>query len=513
MPPFKISRRDCLKLAGAVGAAATSAGSARRIAATKESAILNIGSRRELFVDTFLIERLENAALRLHHPIPREVSLKHDAPWEGSGCGYHTVFRDGDRFRMYYTANHLPVESDESIAKHPIFAAYAESTDGIHWDKPDLGLFEFGGSTRNNIVWAGRSAHDFTPFLDTNPECRPDEKYKAVAVGDGGLVAFKSTDGIHWIRLVEGPMITRGAFDTQNLAFWDTVQGQYRAYIRDFHNGIRDIRTSVSDDFRTWSQPEILQFPGSPDEQLYTNQVLPYLRAPHILLGFPTRYVERDWSQSMRDLPDRAHRELRSAQSQRFGTAITDGLFMSSRDGRTFHRWGEAFIRPGIERPDNWVYGDGYQNWGIIETESDVPGAPTELSVYSLENSWKVSCQLRRFTLRTDGFVSVNAPLSGGEFVTRPLRFDGDRLEMNFSTSAAGSVRVEIQEPDGTPVEGYALDDCPDIFGDSLARTVRWTSGSDLGRFSGKPVRLRFVLNDADLYAIQFHHQSNQATS
>ena len=458
---------------------------------------------------------MDNAQLRLHHPVPREVVLKHDEPWEGSGCGYHTVFRDGDRFRMYYTANHLPVEPDESIANSIQFSpAYAESTDGIHWNK--LGLWdsmsstEASGTTLCGPTAARTISHRFSIPIRIAARTRSTRPSPSATGGLWRSSRPTASTGRGWSTGPSSP----GATSTHRI--WRsgmTVQGQYRAYIRDFHNGIRDIRTSVSDDFRTWSQPGILQFPGSPDEQLYTNQVIPYFRAPHILLGFPTRYVERDWSQSMRDLPDRAHRELRSAQSQRYGTAITDGLFMSSRDGRTFHRWGEAFIRPGIERPDNWVYGDGYQNWGIIETESEVPGAPTELSVYSLENSWKVSCQLRRFTLRTDGFVSVNAPLSGGEFVTRPLRFDGDRLQMNFATSAAGSVRVEIQEPDGMPVEGYALDDCPDIFGDSLARTVHWTSGSDLSRFSGTPVRLRFVLNDADLYAIRFLHQEDQATS
>lgn len=465
---------------------------------------IDIGSRRELFVDSYLLDAMKGAELRLNKPIPREVTLKHDQPWEGSGCGYHTVFRDGDLFRMYYTANHLKVEANEPIKRHSTFACYAESRDGIHWKKRNLGLFEFQGSKQNNIIWTGTSAHDFTPFIDTNPDCKPEEKYKAVAIGTGGLRAFKSADGIHFSPLGEKAIITKGHFDTQNLAFWDSVHGTYRAYIRDYHGRIRDIRTSVSTDFVNWTVPEILKFPGAPDEQLYTNQVIPYYRAPHIFVGFPTRYVERGWSKSMRNLPDRKHRELRSKQSTRFGTAVTDGLFMSSRDGKTFKRWGEVFIRPGIERRNNWVYGDGYQNWGLIETAADTPGAPNEISIFSLENSWKASCQLRRFTLRVDGFVSLNAPLIGGEAVTKPLRFAGQRLELNFSTSAAGSVRVEIQDAEGRPLKGRALDDCPEIFGDSLSRTVHWRSGSDVSDLAGKSVRLRFVLRDADLYSFRF---------
>src|SRR5204862_2423504 len=129
------------------------------------------------------------------------------------------------------------------------------------------------------------------------------------------------------------------------------------------------------------------------------------------------------------------HRQRRMKFQPRYGTAATEGLFMTSRDGRTFHRWGDAFIRPGIERRANWLYGDGYQNWGLLETESDQPGAPPELSVYVTEDNWKRPTRLRRHTLRIDGFVSVHAPLGGGELVTKPLTFTGGQLLMNYSTA------------------------------------------------------------------------------
>ena len=95
--------------------------------------------------------------------------LIHDAPWEGSGCGYHIVFRDGARFRMYYIATNLTNEDGTKLASHPAYACYAESTDGIHWNKPDLGLIAFGNSTRNNIVWAGPQADNFAVFKDRKP--------------------------------------------------------------------------------------------------------------------------------------------------------------------------------------------------------------------------------------------------------------------------------------------------------------------------------------------------------
>lgn len=471
---------------------------------------IDIGSRRELFVDTFLIDRVDGVELQMHRPIPREVVLIHDAPWEGSGSGYHTIFRDGDRFRMYYKAWQLDVEPGKVIQPHPLFACYAESRDGIHWEKPNLGLFEFNGSKENNIVWSGAGSHDFTPFKDVNPACRPEARYKAVGYGKGGLLAFQSPDGIHWEPMADGkPIMTKAAFDTQNLAFWDEVRGEYRAYVRDFRDGRRDVKTATSNDFLTWTELEWLEYPGAPDEQLYTNQIKPYYRAPHLFIGFPTRYTERRDLESFATLPHDEHRRLRASASRRYGTAVTDGLLMTSRDGRTFHRWGEALLRPGLRTTDNWAYGDNYIAWHVLETQSDIPGAPNELSLYASESYWTgKSSQLRRYTMRIDGFVSVQAPRSGGEFVTKPLIFDGDELALNYSTSAAGNLRIEVQTADGQPIEGFRLDDCRVIFGDELDRIVQWRPESRLGELAGTPIRLRIVMDDADLYSLQFRRHA-----
>jgi hypothetical protein len=441
--------------------------------------------------------------LRLHSPTPREVVLVCDAPWEGSGCGYETVFRDGAVIRMYYIAADLTNADGTKLASRPIYACYAESQDGIRWRRPELGLFEFNGSKQNNIVWSGPNLDNFTPFKDSNPDCRPDERYKAVANGSGGLWAYKSDDGLHWSPLADRPIITKGAFDTQNNAFWDARRKHYWCYVRDFHHGIRDIRVATSTDFRTWTTPEMLQFPDTPDEPLYTNQVQPYYRAPHLFVGFPTRYVERPWGPSMKALPDLDHRQRRMKFHPRYGTAVTDGLFMTSRDGRVFRRWDEAFIRPGPERRDNWLYGDGYQSLGLLETPAADPTAPPELSLYVGEDHWKGPKRLRRWTLRIDGFVSLHAGRRG-EYVTKPLVFQGKELTLNFATSAAGFVRVELQDASGQPLPGFALEDGDELFGDTLERIVSWRDKSDVSALAGRPVRIRMVLGDADVYSLRF---------
>jgi len=493
---------------------------------------LDIGSRRELFVDDTLVEKLAGKAeLRLHHPVPQELALTHDAPWEGSGTGYHSIFKDGDRFRMYYKGWQLTVTPGKvNTTEHPMFCCYAESKDGIHWTKPELGLHEFNGSKANNIVFVSEKVGkaksvpgEPAVFKDENPAAPPDARYKALMPGDylpadkrRGLLAFKSADGLHWSPMSDAPIITDGAFDSQNLAFWDGERGEYRAYWRAFTSGVIDkdnwkpsgqraIRTATSKDFLHWENQADLKYVDSPGEQLYTNQVKPYHRAPHLLLGFPTRYIERGWSDSMRALPEREHREWRAKANQRYGVALTEGLFMASRDGVKFKRWNEAFVRPGPERDGTWAYGNQYLGWHLIETKSALDGAPNELSLFATESYWTgKSSLLRRYTLRLDGFVSAAAPMTGGELITKPLRFQGRRLVLNFESSAAGGVQVELQDANGHALPGFALEDCPPLFGDTIERTVTWKSGGDVSSLAGKPVRLRFVLRDADVYAFQF---------
>ena len=113
--------------------------------------------------------------------------------------------------------------------------------------------------------------------------------------------------------------------------------------------------------------------------------------------------------------------------------------------------------------------------------------------------------------LRTDGFVSAHTGYVGGELHTKPLIFEGENLLLNFATSAAGSIRIEIQDAQGNPLPGFAIEDSPLIWGDEIDHVVRWershskaTSEKPLARIAGKPVRLRFVMKDADLYSIRF---------
>ncbi len=494
---------------------------------------LHIGSRRELLVDHYLIDRMDHAYLTLHHPQPQEVALTCDAPWETGGPGYPTVFYDEGLYRMYYRVS--PAEGCEDHDERQL-TCYAESDDGVRWRKPELGLFEVQGSARNNVVWRGLMSHNLTPFRDDNPDCPPEQQYKAVGGastkwGGEGLCILVSPDGIRWHRSVDQPLALPGNFDSQNVVFWDRIDACYRAYWRDHRvadpivpDG-RDVRTAVSPDLIHWDEPQWLAYApnrsGSPERdqtddptgdhhQFYCNGVLQYHRAPGFFLGFPQRYVDRGWTASTDALPDVGRRRaladkgIGGGRPTREGTVMTDVLFMVSRDGHRFFVWPEAFVWPGIQRPGSWYYGDAWYSWGLVETASRYPGAPAELSLYIQERENRDGPgHLRRHTLRLDGFASVYAPLSGGAMITKPLVFSGNRLEINFATSAGGRLRVEIQDEQGTPIPGFALDDCHLQYGDQLDRVVTWQGGTDVGALAGRPVRLRFELKDAHVFALQ----------
>ena len=153
-----------------------------------------IGSNRELFVDDFLIDQLDGASLKMHAPKDEGVAFYLDKPWEGKFSLYSTIIKDGDTYRAYYRG--LPDVKDGNDRE---LTCYAESTDGINWYKPDLGIFEINGTTKNNVILVDRElTHNFSPFLDSNPNAKPNERYKALAGKQRtGLYALSSSDGIH----------------------------------------------------------------------------------------------------------------------------------------------------------------------------------------------------------------------------------------------------------------------------------------------------------------------------
>ena len=185
--------------------------------------------------------------------------------------------------------------------------------------------------------------------------------------------------------------------------------------------------------------------------------------------------------------------------NDRTGTAISDLCLLTSRDGINFRRIDEAFMTPGIQTDENWVYGDCFVARGMIETESDYPGEPNELSIYTSHGYRQRNLDLVRYTVRLDGLLSWGADYEGGSILTKPLTFTGEKLSINFETSCFGHVRIKICDENGEPIEGY---DSRTLFGNTVNRPVDFEK--DLGDLCGKTVRLNIELKDAELYSFIF---------
>lgn len=437
----------------------------------------------ELFVERFLIEEMQNARLQLHAPRREEIVWQSEMPWESMTCGYFTVLADGETIRLYYRGCRDDI------------SCLAQSQDGIHFERPQLGLYEFEGSTQNNIVYQGPEAHNFAPFLDSNPNAAPAEKYKSVC-GYPALHTLASPDGIHWKRLRKEPVITQGAFDSQNVAFYDEAAGLYRCYSRlwtladgsisapggePVGVGVRAIQHSTSHNCLDWTPPQRLCYsPGAPVEDFYTNATCPAPGAPHILLAFPMRFCEK-----------------RKKVEEHFEPGVSDTVFMSSRDGQFWNReFTQAWVRPGLDKR-NWTDRSNMKASGFLQT------SPEEYSCYITEHYRWNDNRLRRYSIRKDGFASIQTTRGTGTVLTKPLLLDGDALFLNYSTSAAGFVQVEVCDLEGKAIAPFALGQMPPLYGDEIQHRVQWQGSPSLASLKGKEVRFRFVLEDADIFSLR----------
>ena len=461
-----MNRRNLLKTAPLIGLGQWIESSQPELMAQNQVSVdvttpKKLGSRRELFIDRYLIARLTGAELRLHNP-----QLAPASPSPANHMEYATVIKDGDLFRLY-TRDGRGAKFD---GDSPEVTRYCESRDGIHWTRPNLGLYEIDGSKANNVILhESPFCHNFAPFLDTRPGVPPNQRFKALAgTVKSSLVAFVSGDGIHWEKLRQEPVIryTREyAFDSQNVSFWSELEGCYVCYFRHFlDKKLRSVCRTTSTDYYNWSEPVALK-PNFPGEHIYTTLTHPYFRAPHIYIATPTRFF-----------PDRGE--------------STDIMFMTARGPGSFDRtFREAFIRPGLD-PERWGNRSNYAALNVV------PTGPDEMSIYTTP--------FRRFTLRTDGFASVHTGADEAEMITHPLQFEGNRLFVNYATSAGGRIRIEIQDAEGHPITGYGLEDFRHLVGDSTDQQVGWKRGGDLENLAGQVIRLRFVMQESDLYALQF---------
>lgn len=474
--------------------------------------------------DDFLVDEAKSTAeCVMHRPVKKEKVITFNKPWEGDGCNFFNIVKANGEYRMYYNARGLMEKTAENAK---VAVCCLRSVDGKNWERINVGEIEVGGSKENNIVKDSSEfpIDNFIVFYDENPACPEDERFKATAMVINpkdsrfvDLYAYYSADGIHFYRhhSMFGSQQFGGVykesvlvFDSMNVAFWDTNKQKYVAYVRGFHGikkterepgndydrnlGIRDVRYAESNDFIHWTEPKLLEF-NTPDYPLYTNCVSMY---EGMYIGFPTRYIERmAWNDSYEELTDKENRQkkMQAYGDQRIGLAMTQAIFMHSRDGLHFNRYDEAYISPGAETPYNWCYGDAYPSHGFIETDGDDYTYDKVLSIYFSEGPYsRMPVELYRYEIRKDGFVSRYGDYAGKKVVTKPFVLQGDKMYMNFATSPAGCVQVKI-------TCGEMVAESQEHFGNRTRRFVKFDK--DLSEFDGKDVTVEFFLKDAHIYS------------
>lgn len=436
---------------------------------------------------------------------------------------YSSVLKDGDTYHMWYKPGHG--------------ICYATSKDGIHWDKPALGLVEYKGSRQNNIVigyGAGGvedGGHGPQVFID--PKAPADQKFRLLSrQSDPGYFAdmFSSPDGIHWKFthpniLKYHPLTKPNHLDSQNVIFWDDRLGKYVAYMRrnmraDGSQGRSVVRSESAtlDGFAEVQDAQVVFTHDNLDAMLdgkdvvdfYTSAAIKYPWAQDAYYMFPVAYFHYI-AGALGEFP--AVAPVNDGPLHTQFAASCDGITWQRYDRRPFVRLGyrgtfdsmgaRMFygIVPSVDGRDLYLYyagSDRTHGWGRDEKNKSL------LTQAGLAPSGHKS-MISRLVIRRDGFVSARADYAGGEFTTPPLTFAGSKLVLNLDTSATGIAQVGILDVNGKPIAGYSVEQCDRIHTcNEIDRVVRWKSNSDVGVLTGKPIRLRFVMRDCDLYAIQF---------
>ncbi len=513
------------------------------------AAVIEVGSQKQLFIDHKFIESSEGITLTVQQPVqPRDKLVTADAPWESDAHigSYSTVAQENGVIRLWYDVRAGTPEP----GKNPPFMglAYAESTDGVRFVKKPLGLVERNGNRQNNIVLPPRpdwlTVGGGTVWRDDNPNAAPDARYKSWSKmyhkpGSpirGPHRVWKSPDGIHWTH-EEREVTGLRAADTQPSWFWDPRIGRYVAYSREWVRersgfGTRMVSYNESDDMLNW---RAMHFAFEPDER-------DAAAAPMMVLDPEKLTVNGE-----NIMPRREQRSAASAGEDQVLTPMSpldfygpgvfpyEGVYLAlipvfhhwrgsgantfpstgdvqlavSRDARHFTRPGprRAFLTTGMDGSwdSKWIYPVlrpvrmGDELWiYYMGTNHDHAGRVDPKSV-------REESAITRAILRLDGFVAAEADYEGGSLLTPPLRFTGSTLELNLNTGAGGVAKVEILDASGEPIRGFTMAEADERNGNGVRLLASWNGGAtDVSQLSGRPVRLRFKMRAAKLFAFQF---------
>ncbi len=461
--------------------------------------LYSVGTHKQLFIDDAFFDDAENVDIRLHPATKTgEKVLQREYPWESATLNWFNVIQDQGvvdtqaKYRMWYECYDIdgwPTGDDTSFC-------YAESRDGVNWTKPNLGLFEYQGSTDNNILFrqigsgAGVSrVHGTGVFID--PTAPPAERYKAFSQGVWSdrspphrIAGMYSADGISWTRYSQ-PVCEVFA-DSQYSGFWDADLRQYVLYGRTSYNG-RAVGRSASSSATNFSPLQTVLYADANDpydSDIYNPAALKYPGAANAYFMLPSLYQH---------IPD-----------------TLDIRLAVSRDGVnwTYPQQDTAFIPLGAE--GDFDSKTLYMGQGILQSGDEMwlyySGSPLTHNGHDLDDlvNAEQPRAYSRVVVKKDRFVSAEAGPEGGWFVTPPLTFYGKNLQLNADVRSGGSVRVELLDANGETIPGFEMENCRPITGDNLAVPVVWNGGGNVAARAGQATRMKVEITDASLFSYQF---------
>jgi len=441
---------------------------------------LQIGSRKHVFIDEAILEEKQNLRLTVNPPTQFQ-------PVNQKFHGSISVFEKDGKICVLDPDGY---GSPEGIVR------FWCSGDGLNFEAPELGLVEYQGSTRNNILMI-RTPMTGEAFVDRNPNVSSKEKYKLTAwVSNRGIYLYLSPDGVHWRRNESCmlPLASGGSAET----YWDDQRERYVMFIKrdgsyntpEFPGRGRRACIFETDDaarpwpfhaldkpyFEAWAIPAVtgegpVALGLTALGEVYRTRALKYPWAPDTYLAFIWRFDRQ---------------------------AIRQTELGISRNGVRWNTYGDR----GMYLPNGWKFGD----LNVVETLAvgGLVRRENEVWQYYMLFSGAHGAGERaviRTTQRIDGFTSLDAGPEVGTLVTKPLIFEGDTLALNIK--ARGSARVALLSAAGVPLPGFSTADCIPVQGDSVHRTVTWKGGASVRAHAGKAVKLKFELQDAKLFAFQ----------
>ena len=472
-----------------------------------------VGNRKQLFIDDRFIESSKHVQLTMNPPRKLGPVLRATEPWEEAYLGFLAAVVDHDDvIRMWYRA-----QAAEGTKTKGGVLCYATSTDGFHWDKPRLGLHEFGGSTDNNILMRGIAAG--TVFLD--PVAPPHQRFKFPHQlywpdpEKGGMYVHWSADGIHWqggqTRVL--PLVP----DTANQVHYDPRLGKYVAYIRCWDPLRKIMRIEMDDVLEPWPITPLAE----PNYLWGKDKVATPSREAPVVFGYdeqdpvPSDHyhaaaVQYPWADDAYVMFPSAYLHFPPPPVGKFPNCGPLDIQMAvSRDGIN---WDRISRRPYVELGlDGEIDSKSlYMAAGIVRRGDQILqfyGGMDYLHGDTVNRRAGAMCAVSQ---RLDGFVSADAAYTGGALMTPPMLFEGGRLELNVNTSAMGAVRVAILDAEGEVLDGCSDADCDPIHGNYIRRVVTWQGNSDLSKLANRAIRLHFVMRSTKLYAFQFTDAVNE---